>query len=194
MIAKRFICAVLFVGCNWLHATLGFAPAFVSASSRRSTRISSTVLGSSTRNPPAPLAFVPKPLPVLLGGGLFLFGFSVKAKDRPFADKLLELSQSAMRADPTITMELGQGVETGGVYSSVKGTANADGRMIDQLVLQFQIEGGNAWAQGVAYGIKEEDGRVQLVSLEVANMDASMNGTPLDVPILSVNKQLEEEH
>jgi hypothetical protein len=130
---------------------------------------------------------------------LFLFGSSVKAKDRPFADTLLALAQSAMRTDPTIGMELGQGVETGGVYSSLmmKGIADAEGHMIDQLVLQFQIEGGNAWAQGVAYGIKEEEeenGRVQLVSLEVANMDASMNGTPLEVPILSVTEELKEEH
>lgn len=84
-----------------------------------------------------------------------------------------------MRTDPIITMDLGQGVETGGVYSSQK--TNYEG--IDQMVLQFQVEGGNAWAQGVAYGIQDADSNIQLVTLEVANMDASMKGTPIEVYI-----------
>ena len=86
-----------------------------------------------------------------------------------------------MRADPVLTMELGQTMETGGVYASQSARhANDD---LQQLVLQFQIEGGNAWAQGIAYGIQRRSGVVQLVSLQVANMDASMNGTPYNVPL-----------
>ena len=74
-----------------------------------------------------------------------------------------------------------QGVETGGVYSSLRETTK-DG--IEQIVLQFQIQGGNVWAQGLAYGIKSLDQpALRLVSLQVANMDASMNGTPFNIPI-----------
>ena len=130
--------------------------------------------------PPAP-AFTPKPLPVVLAGGLFLFGTSVKPNDRQLVNELLAAVQSVLNTDPTITMELGQGVETGGVYSSLRETTK-DG--IEQIVLQFQIQGGNVWAQGLAYGIKSRDQpALRLVSLQVANMDASMNGTPFNIPI-----------
>mmetsp|Transcript_13877 Transcript_13877/g.20480 ORF Transcript_13877/g.20480 Transcript_13877/m.20480 type:complete len:205 (-) Transcript_13877:372-986(-) len=139
-----------------------------------------TILFGSRPFPPLP-EFVPKPLPLLLGGGLFLFRSSVKPEDRQLANELLKLAESAMRADPTIAMELGQGVEAGGVYFSQKTTYQG---IYDQMVLQFQIEGGNAWAQGVAYGIQDADNKIiQLVALEVANMDASMNGTPIEVCI-----------
>jgi hypothetical protein len=130
---------------------------------------------------PPPPEFTPKPLPMILGGGLFLFGSSVKRQDRDFADRLLAKAGEILRTDPIVTMELGQGIETGGVYAS-KRTTSLKG--IDQMVLQFQIQGGNAWAQGVAYGIKAATG-VELVSLEVANMDASMRGTPINVAIPS---------
>ena len=84
-------------------------------------------------------------------------------------------------------------METGGVYASKTSTV-VQGSSFKQMVLQFQIEGGNAWAQGIAYGIQQQqqqqqqqqgvnEGVVQLVSLKVANMDASMNGTPYDVPL-----------
>jgi hypothetical protein len=92
-----------------------------------------------------------------------------------------------MRADPTIIMELGQSIEAGGVYSSQTTTLHSPSRDVpsyQQLVLQFQIEGGNAWAQGVAYGIKAiPDGEVHLVSLEVANMDATINGKPFEINV-----------
>jgi hypothetical protein len=136
-----------------------------------------------TKFSPPPPEFIPKSLPVILGGGLFLFATSVRGQDKPFADALLKQAEVALRGDPTIGMELGQGVETGGVFASkFFKTSDCD---FDQLVLQFQIEGGNAWAQGVAYGIrsKKDANNIQLVSLEVANMDASMNGTPFEVAI-----------
>jgi hypothetical protein len=147
--------------------------------------------------PPPPPPFVPKQLPVILGAGLFLFASSVKGADRAFATELLQQAQAVLRQDPTIIMELGQAVETGGVYSSLSTTctANVEGNAqqeYKQLVLQFQIEGGNAWAQGVAYGIQEcnsnsnaknKNDEIQLVSLEVANMDATINGTPFEITI-----------
>jgi hypothetical protein len=46
-----------------------------------------------------------------------------------------------------ITMELVQGIETRGVYASKKRTTSPQG--MNQMVLQFQIEGGNAWAHRV---------------------------------------------
>jgi hypothetical protein len=156
------------------------------------TLASATRLFASNKRPsPPPPNFVPKPLPVLLGGGLFLFRNSVQKQDKEFAQELLLQCQVALRACPTVAMELGQGMECGGVYASQSGETSNN---IKQLVLQFQIEGGNAWAQGVAYGIKlpaaqqdedasDETAAVQLVSLEVANMDASMNGTPLEVAV-----------
>jgi hypothetical protein len=147
---------------------------------RPSARISSTCRHLLANAPPAP-AFNPKPLPVVLAGGLFLFGSSVKPNDRQLVNELLSAVQSVLNTDPTITMELGQGVETGGVYSSLRETTK-DG--IDQIVLQFQIQGGNVWAQGLAYGIKSLDQpALRLVSLQVANMDASMNGMPFNIPI-----------
>lgn len=180
--------------------------------------------------PPTPPSFRPLPLPVVLGGGLFLFAKSRADLGRGggggggvarFAEELLRQARAVLRADPSVTMELGQGLETGGIYSFLlgggDGVDDVGGAEWDggrrrrgsgacrQLVLQFQIEGGNAWAQGVAYGIQLmgdnldadaaanlEDGpgstamigdNVHLVSLEVANMDASMNGTPLELSI-----------
>lgn len=107
-----------------------------------------------------------------------MFASSVPKKDKPFAEAILEQAQAALRSDATIGMELGLGVETGGVYASRFATSGN----YDQLMLQFQIEGGNAWAQGVAYGVRR-DNKVRLVSLQVANMDASMSGTSFEVQI-----------
>jgi hypothetical protein len=132
------------------------------------------------RAPPPPPAFKPKPLPVILAGGLFLFGSSVNPNDRKLVDKLLVCVQRVLDKDPTITMALGQGTTTGGVYSSLRETS-PDG--IEKIIAQFQIEGGNVWAQGIAYGTLEVDSAVRLLSLQVANMDASLNGTPFFVPI-----------
>ena len=174
----------------FLAPVLGFITQFKiqSAQSLNKLKLSSYQYAGIPQYPPPP-AFVPKPLPVLLGGGLFLFARSVRGKDKAFADELLKQAQVALRQDATIGMELGQGVETGGVYSSM--FAQSGG--YDQLVLQFQIEGGNAWAQGVAYGVRQHE-TIQLVSLEVANMDASINGTPFEINIPLPKGQVEEEN
>eukprot|EP00957_Ditylum_brightwellii_P111986 8539855-Ditylum_brightwellii.AAC.1 len=81
-------------------------------------------------------------------------------------------------------MELGQGIETGGVYVSSAAIGKFEGRPVDQLVLQFQINGGNAWAQGIAYGLRDsESGELRLVSLEISNMDAMLSGKPSSVAV-----------
>lgn len=161
-----------------------------------SQETSSSTLLQAISNPPPPPKFRPKPLPVILGGGLFLFmgNQGRTPQDRLLTETLLQQAQDAMRQDPTITMELGCGIETGGVYASQK-TNNGS---YDQLVLQFQIEGGNAWAQGVAYGVRSRSSSsrgeiIQLVTLEVANMDASINGTPFEVPIQMALGEAKEE-
>jgi hypothetical protein len=126
--------------------------------------------------PPPELKRVP--LPVMLAGGLFLFATSVPSSQRTRANKLLQLAQEALRSDPTVGMELGPGIEAGNVYASSYATF---GNNIDQLVLQFQINGGNAWAQGITYGVEDENG-LRLIALEVANMDAVLNNQSFQVP------------
>mmetsp|Transcript_35512 Transcript_35512/g.72651 ORF Transcript_35512/g.72651 Transcript_35512/m.72651 type:complete len:119 (-) Transcript_35512:63-419(-) len=116
----------------------------------------------------------------MLAGGLFLFATSVPSSQRSRADKLLRLAQEALRSDPIVTMELGPGIEAGNVYASSKGTVGD----VDQLVLQFQINGGNAWAQGITYGVEDENSNsLRLVALEVANMDAVLNNQSFQVPL-----------
>ena len=151
--------------------------------------------------PPPPPELKRVPLPAMLAGGLFLFAASVPRSRKEFASELLGLAQRALRLDPTVSMELGMGVEAGGVYASSSGRALVEGgggaartRTWEQLVLQFQITGGNAWAQGVAYGVREvgslgggardgDGGKVHLLALEVANMDAVLNGESFQVPM-----------
>ncbi len=128
--------------------------------------------------PPPPPELKRVPLPVMLAGGLFLFATSVPSSQRSRADKLLKLAQEALQSDPTVTMELGPGVEAGNVYASSNGVVGN----VDQLILQFQINGGNAWAQGITYGI-EDDSSLRLISLEVANMDAVLSNQSFKVPL-----------
>lgn len=137
---------------------------------------------ASTFFPPPP-DFTPAPLPLILAGGLWLFRTSVPAPDRDLCTALLEQAQQVLCQDPLVTGELGQGLETGGVYASQRTTSTAGW---EQLVVQFQIEGGNTWAQGLCYGAMpagNKDRRIQLVSLSVSNMDSSMNRTPFQVRI-----------
>ena len=117
-------------------------------------------------------------LPAMLAGGLFLFATSVPSSQRSRAERMLRLAQEALRSDPTVTMELGPGIESGNVYAS---SSDKVGN-VDQLVLQFQINGGNAWAQGVLYGVEDENG-LRLISLEVANMDAVLNNQSFQVQL-----------
>ena len=83
------------------------------------------------------------------------------------ADELLGLAKVALNNDPAVTSELGYGLEPGGVYASA--------RAGDRLALQFQIQGGNLWAQGTARGVQTADG-VELRELYVTNMDGAMMG------------------
>jgi len=46
-----------------------------------------------------------------------------------------------------------------------------------RLVLQFQVQGGNLWAQGTARGRRREPGApAELLELFVTNMDGAMMG------------------
>jgi uncharacterized protein YjeT (DUF2065 family) len=125
-------------------------------------------------------------LPAMLAGGLFLFATSVPSEQRKFADELLQLSEDALRSDPTVTMELGMGIEFGGVYASSYAPYSKECITFeDRLVLQFQINGGNAWAQGVTFGAREiNTGKVRLLALEVANMDAVLSDQSFKVPLM----------
>ena len=127
--------------------------------------------------PPPELKRVP--LPAMLAGGLFLFATSVPSSQRTRADKLLQLAQEALRSDPTVIMEMGSGIEAGNVYAS---SNDSFGNNVYQLVLQFQINGGNAWAQGITYGVEDENG-LRLAALEVANMDAVLNNQSYQVQL-----------
>ena len=153
---------------------------------------------------PPPLSLKSIPLPVKLAGGLFLFGASAVANedDRAMRQEILRLAEDVLRADPLISMELGPGIEAGGIFASVSSlhravvattettrasesddpAANRTSTAalpVRQMSLEFQLNGGNSWAQarvsGIRYG-KGRDSPVQLISLGVANMDASLNG------------------
>ena len=125
------------------------------------------LVSSMTLLPDRP-ALRPPPLPIKLAGGLLLFGTSVPAQSKVQAQELQELAQRALRSDPRVTMELGMGIEAGGIFASA---ASEDG-----LVINFQINGGNSWAECTAFG-KCGGESVELIDLTVANMDAAMSGT-----------------
>ena len=95
----------------------------------------------------------PPPLPVKIAGGLFLFATSVPAAEKQRSADLQRLAQSALRNDPRVTMELGPGIEAGGVFASAATP--------DALCLNFQVQGGNAWAECNAFAAKTGDGLVE---------------------------------
>ncbi|KAL7537439.1 hypothetical protein ACHAXR_007823 [Thalassiosira sp. AJA248-18] len=150
----------------------------LSLSSSSTSSHAQTTAPSATTIPPPP-ELKRAPLPAMLAGGLFLFATSVSPPQKTFANTLLKLSETAMRSDPTVAMELGMGLEAGGVFAS----SYTSWENVDQLVLQFQINGGNVWAQGVAYGVRNGVNEVKLLTLEVANMDAVLNGQSFQVPL-----------
>jgi hypothetical protein len=174
---------------------------------------------------PPPLPIKSIPLPVKLAGGLFLFGASAfqNENDRVLREEILKLAEDFLRADPLVSMELGLGIEAGGVFaslssvhwalvetessssSSIDSSGDEDSRapgttaassaaapaptpkrtttstkQVTQMSMEFQLNGGNSWAQarvsGIRYGTQNDDSPVQLISLGVANMDASLNG------------------
>mmetsp|Transcript_13133 Transcript_13133/g.15026 ORF Transcript_13133/g.15026 Transcript_13133/m.15026 type:complete len:208 (-) Transcript_13133:48-671(-) len=132
------------------------------------------------------------PLPLKLAGGLFLFSTSVKQRDKELSQKLLRQAEVTLRNDPLISMELGTGLEAGGIFSS-SSTITDDAH---QLVMEFQINGGNSWAQCQCYGyssnaknnnIDDDEEECQILSLRVSNMDAALSGGWMDVKISTTN-------
>lgn len=130
--------------------------------------------------PPPPLPNVP--LPAKLAGGLFLFATSVKKQDKVLCQATLKMAQETLRQDALVSMELGPGLEAGGVFCSSSSTSSSGG--IRQFICDFQIQGGNCWAQARVHSIqKQQQEVVQLVSLEVSNMDAALNGGSVQVKL-----------
>ena len=74
-------------------------------------------------------------------------------------------------------------LKAGGIYAASYSTLKSKDfgdDALEQLVLQFKINGGNVWVQGLVYGVRanndeDDDQKVGLVYLEVANMDAVLN-------------------
>ena len=139
------------------------------------------------------------PLPAKLAGGLFLFQTSVKKRDKSLSQEMLRMAEEILRKDPLIGMELGPGLEAGGIFSS--SSSIEDG--VHQLVMEFQINGGNSWAQCQCHGLKFEDrqnrnlsdndGTTKLVSLSVSNMDAAFNGGWVEVAVPRIKIEDENE-
>ena len=93
---------------------------------------------------------------------------SVPSDKKQLSNELKAVAVTALRADPRVTMELGMGIEAGGIFTSAS--------TVDSLVINFQITGGNVWAESTAFGVVR-DGKLELQDLTIANMDASMSGT-----------------
>jgi hypothetical protein len=156
---------------------------------------------------PPPPALQTLPLPVKLAGGLFLFVSSVKRQDKALCQEILSLAETTLRQDPLIQMELGSGLEAGGVFASATASCTVNHQdcncNMKQFVCEFQLQGGNSWAQARAYGVKrlsssssvqqQQRQLAELVTLQVANMDASLNGGWAEIPILQQQKKTEEE-
>jgi hypothetical protein len=121
------------------------------------------------------------PLPLKLAGGLFLFRSSVAPENKALAAEALAAAQAALNADPLVTSELGAGLEAGGVFAS-SACDDDEGRL---FALNFQVSGGNLWAEASARGIKRRRGGssqadfstpFELLDLTVSNMDAALTG------------------
>jgi hypothetical protein len=85
---------------------------------------------SSTGIAPVRPALKPPALPVKLAGGLFLFATSVPKERKAVCENLQSLAERALRTDPRITMELGMGIEAGGIFASASSG--------DACVINFQ--------------------------------------------------------
>jgi hypothetical protein len=109
-------------------------------------------------------------LPLKLVGGLLLFGTSVPEDTKPMAAELQALAQRTLRSDPILRMELGEGVEAGGIFASATSPDE------DALIINFQINGGNAWAESTAFGVVDEDGNLELIDVTVANLASALVG------------------
>eukprot|EP01083_Nonionella_stella_P037787 102994_1 len=133
--------------------------------------------------PPAPKPLKSIPLPLKLAGGLFLFQSSVKPNDKAISGEVLNLAERTLRADPLISMELGAGLESGGIFASSSVKNEEGGVAVHQIRMEFQLNGGNSWAQAKVHGIKYGSKPVQLISLGVSNMDAALNGGWAEVTV-----------
>ena len=52
-----------------------------------------------------------------------------------------------------------------------------DGEPESLMVLEFQVNGGNAWAQAVAFGVSRDAGEsCELLDLTIGGMEAAMTG------------------
>ena len=150
---------------------------------------------------PPPPKFQSIPLPVKLAGGLFLFQSSVKdRKDKELSKQLLRQVETIINQDPVVLMEFGPNLECGGIYSSSSSVDRKTG--IHQLIMEFQINGGNAWAQGICHGYdtvttttlnEPKQQQPTVLSLGISNMDAALNGGWIDIPIPSSSKMQEQE-
>lgn len=172
--------------------------------------IATSLLMQTTLSLPASSSLPPKPplnslpLPAKLAGGLFLFQTSVTKRDKELSREILLKAQDILRRDPLISMELGTGLEAGGVFSSSGSVENG----VHQLVMEFQLNGGNSWAQCKCHGLKYigdndnsssntlrgvEENALQMISLSVSNMDAALNGGWAEVTLSQTNGQSDEE-
>ena len=89
-------------------------------------------------------------------------------------------------------MELGRGLEAGGVFCS---SSSIEGG-VHQLVMEFQLNGGNSWAQCRCHGFqssKDDEDVVEVLSLRVSNMDAALNGGWADVAIPKENNDEDDD-
>jgi hypothetical protein len=160
--------------------------------------VTAPVISLNSPLPPKP-SLTSIPFPAKLAGGLFLFQTSVKKRDKDLCQEILSKSQEILRRDPLISMELGPGLEAGGVFSSSSSIENN----VHQLVMEFQINGGNSWAQCRCHGLKYIDGggigdstsgnEVEMISLSVSNMDAAFNGGWAEVTLPQANSRQNEE-
>lgn len=142
------------------------------------------------------------PLPAKLFGGLLLFSSSVKGRDKDLAQKLQVKAQNVINLDPLLSMELGRGLEAGGIFCSTSSIddvtlSNNEVATYHQLIIEFQINGGNSWAQCRCHGYQlntsnrnssnYSENDIYLVSLRVSNMDAAFNGGWMDVKLNDEN-------
>jgi len=98
-------------------------------------------------------------------------------------------------------------LESGGVFASSSSISmeQGQGQGFHQLVMEFQLNGGNSWAQCRCYGFKRigdsfsstngstENTRVQIVTLGVSNMDASLNGGWAEVKVPQIREEINED-
>ena len=87
-----------------------------------------------------------------------------------------------------------QGLEAGGVFTSASSSrVGDDGEPESLLVLEFQVNGGSAWAQAVAVGVTRDAGEsCLLLDLTIGGMEAAMiGGASMQVVLPAAKPQLD---